>query len=40
VSQSRTALAPFLVAAALLLLLLAVVPLPTGGVFQIRLTRQ
>ena len=41
VSQGRTALAPYLVAAALLLLLLAVVPLPTGGAFQtVRLTRQ
>jgi hypothetical protein len=41
VSQSRTALAPFLVAAALLLLLLSVVRFPRQGAFQsVRLTRQ
>jgi hypothetical protein len=41
VSRSRTALAPFLVAAALLLLLLAVVRLPPQGAFQsVRLRRQ
>jgi hypothetical protein len=41
VSQSRTALAPFIVAAALLLLLLSVVSFPGQGVFQsVRLTRQ
>ena len=40
-TQSRTALAPFLVAAALLLLLLAVVPLPSRvGRQSVRLTRQ
>jgi hypothetical protein len=39
--RSRTALAPFLVAAALLLLLLVVAPVPRQGVFQsVRLTRQ
>jgi hypothetical protein len=40
-SQSRMALAPFVVAAALLLLLLAVMPFPAQGVLQsVRLTRQ
>jgi hypothetical protein len=40
-SQSRMALAPFVVAAALLLLLLAVLPFPAQGVLQsVRLTRQ
>jgi hypothetical protein len=39
--RSRTALAPFLVAAALLLLLCAIVPLPSKAAFQsVRLTRQ
>ena len=39
--QGRTPVAPYLVAAALLLLLLAVVPLPSQGAFQsVRLTRQ
>jgi hypothetical protein len=40
-SQSRMALAPFVVAAALLLLLLTVLPFPAQGVLQsVRLTRQ
>jgi hypothetical protein len=40
-SQSRTSLAPFLVAAALLLLLLSVAPFPPHAAFQsVRLTRQ